>query len=290
MEKYSEKYDVVIIGSGIAGMSAGIYLKRNNMSVLIIENNTPGGELNRSSIIENYPGYSSIDGPTLAYNIYSQVNNLEIDYLFGELISIDYNNKLVNTDSDKISYKYLIIATGRSPKELDILKEYKNNGVSYCALCDGNLYKNKDVIIVGGGNSAFEEALYLSKICKSVTILNRSNNLKADIKEIEKVNNTENIMVVLNEEINTIEKKDDLFIINDKYEVSGIFVCIGYVPNSKLFDVKKENDYILVDNHCKTNKKDVYAVGDVIKKDIYQLVTASSEGVTAAYDIIKNQK
>lgn len=290
MGKYSEKYDVVIIGSGIAGMSAGIYLKRNNMSVLIIENNTPGGELNRSSVIENYPGYASIDGPTLAYNIYNQVNKLEIDYLFDELVSIDYDNKIVNTDSDKISYKYLIIATGRSPKELDILTEYKNNGVSYCALCDGNLYKNKDIIVVGGGNSAFEEALYLSKICKSVTILNRSNNLRADVKEIEKVNNTENICVVLNEEINTIEKKDDLFIVNNKYEVSGIFVCIGYIPNSKLFDVEKENDYIIVDNHCKTNKKDVYAVGDVIKKEIYQLITASSEGITAAYDIIKNQK
>ena len=285
-----EKYDVVIIGSGIAGMSAGIYLKRNNMSVLIIENDTPGGELNRSNIIENYPGYNSIDGPTLAYNIYSQVNELGIDYLFDDIVSIDYDNKIINTDSDKVNYKYLIIATGRSPRTLEILNKYKNKGVSYCALCDGNLYKNKDILVVGGGNSAFEEALYLSKLCKSVTILNRSNNLRADAKEIEKVNNTENIKVILNEELTNIEKQEDIFIINDKYKVSGIFVCIGYVPNSSLFEVKKENDYILVDNHYKTNIKDVYAVGDVIKKDVYQLVIASSEGITAAYDIIRNQK
>ena len=285
-----KNYDVVIIGSGSAGRSAGIYLKRNNFSVLIIEKKTPGGQLNRSNIIENYPGFISIDGPTLAYNIYNQVNDFKIDYLFDDIISIDYSNKLLTTNGDKINYKYLIIATGRSPKELDVLKEYNNNGVSYCALCDGNLYKNKDVLIVGGGNSALEEAIYLSKICKSITILNRSDNLRADNIEIEKVNNIENINIVVNEKIEKIIKKDDIFVINDKYQVAGIFVCIGYVPNSKLFDVKKENEYIVVDSDCKTNLKDVYAVGDVIKKDIYQLVTASSEGITAAYDIIKNQK
>ena len=279
-----KKYDVVIIGSGVAGMSAAIYLKRNNKSVLVIENDTPGGQLNRSSLIENYPGYVSISGPDLACNIYNQVSNLNIDYYFGDIKKISFDKNTIYTDEEVI-YKYLIIATGRSPRKLDILNDYIGNGVSYCAICDGSLYKNKDVLVIGGGNTAFNEALYLSKICNSVKIFNRNDLLRADFKEIEDVKKTNNIEVILNEFIRDIIKKDK-FIINNKYYFDGIFVCIGYVPNSKLFDVEKDNDYIVVDSHFKTNIDNVYAVGDVIKKDVYQLVTASSEGATSALDII----
>ena len=279
-----KKYDVVIIGSGIAGMSAAIYLKRNNKSVLVIENDTPGGQLNRSSLIENYPGYVSISGPDLACNIYNQVNSLNIDYYFGDIKKISFDKNTIYTDEEVI-YKYLIIATGRSPRKLDILNDYIGNGVSYCAICDGSLYKNKDVLVIGGGNTAFNEALYLSKICNSVKIFNRNDLLRADFKEIEDVKKTNNIEVILNEFIRDIIKKDK-FIINNKYYFDGIFVCIGYVPNSKLFDVEKDNDYIVVDSHFKTNIDNVYAVGDVIKKDVYQLVTASSEGAISALDII----
>ena len=281
-------HDVVIIGSGIAGMTAGIYLKRNNIDCLIIENDAPGGQLNRSNKIENYPGYVSIDGPSLAYNIYNQVTKLDIDYLFDEIINIDFNNNIIKTNSNEIKYKYLIIATGRSPKKLDILNKYEGNGVSYCAICDGNLYKNKDVLVIGGGNSAFEEAIYLSNICNNVTIMHRNDNLRADIYEIEKVKNTDNINIVLNEEINEISEEDDKFIINNKYKVDGIFVCIGYTPNSSLFNLEKANDYILVDNHYKTNIDNVYAVGDIIKKEVYQLTTATSEATIASIDIIKH--
>ena len=286
-----KKYDVIIIGSGIAGISASIYLKRSNKSVLMIESNVVGGQLNRSSIIENYPGYTSIDGPSLAYNLYNQVNNLGIEYLYEEVTSVDFNKNIVNTSNSNIEYKYLIIATGRSPRKLDILNDYVGKGVSYCALCDGNLYRNKDVMIIGGGDVAFEEALYLSNIVNSVIILNRSNHLRAEQKEQIKVKETKNIKVINNEEINNISYNDDKFNINNKYIVDGIFACIGYVPNSKIFNLKKENDYILVDNHFKTNINNVYAVGDVIKKDIYQLVSASYDGVSAAVAIInKDQK
>ena len=280
-------HDVVIIGSGIAGMTAGIYLKRNNVDVLIIENEAPGGQLNRSNIIENYPGYVSIDGPNLAYNIYNQVTKLEVNYLFDDITNIDFDNNIIKTSNKEIKYKYLIIATGRSPKKLDILNSYEGNGVSYCAICDGNLYKNKDVLVVGGGNSAFEEAIYLSNICKSVTIMHRNNNLRADTHEIEKVNNANNIKVILNEEINEISEEDDKFVINNKYKVDGIFVCIGYIPNSNLFNLNKENDYLLVDNHYKTNVDNVYAVGDIIKKEVYQLTIATNDATIASIDIIK---
>ena len=192
-----KKYDVVIIGSGIAGMSAAIYLKRNNKSVLVIENDTPGGQLNRSSLIENYPGYVSISGPDLACNIYNQVSNLNIDYYFGDIKKIAFDKNTIYTDEEVI-YKYLIIATGRSPRKLDILNDYIGNGVSYCAICDGSLYKNKDVLVIGGGNTAFNEALYLSKICNSVKIFNRNDLLRADFKEIEDVKKTNNVEVILN--------------------------------------------------------------------------------------------
>lgn len=281
------EHDVIIIGSGISGMTAGIYLKRNNVDCLIIENDAPGGQLNRSNIIENYPGYVSIDGPSLAYNIYNQVNKLDISYLFDDILNIDFNNNIIETSNKKIKYNYLIIATGRSPKKLDVLKKYEGNGVSYCAICDGNLYKDKDVIVVGGGNSAFEEAIYLSKICNSVKIIHRNENLRADKSEIDKVNDLNNVEIILNEEISEIEEDLDKFLINNKYRVDGIFVCIGYIPNSKIFNLKKDNDYIIVDNHYKTNIDNVYAVGDVIKKDIYQLTTATNDATVASINIIK---
>lgn len=283
-----KNHDIVIIGSGIAGMTAGIYLKRNNIDTLIIENDTPGGQLNRSNAIENYPGYVSIDGPSLAYNIYNQVNKLNIEYLFDNIKEIDFKNNIIKTTKEEIKYNYLIIATGRSPKKLDILSIYEGNGISYCAVCDGALYKNKDVLVVGGGNSAFEESLFLSNICNSITIMNRSNNLRADTHEIEKANNTKNINIVLNEQIEKIEEdNENRFIINDKYKVDGIFVCIGYIPNSDLFNLEKENNYIKVDSQYKTNIDNVYAIGDIIKKDVYQLTTATSEATIAALNIIK---
>lgn len=285
-----KKYDVIIIGSGIAGMTSAIYLRRNNKKILIIENNTPGGQLNKSSDIENYPGFTKIDGPSLAYNIYEQVNKLNTEYLFSKVTSVDFQNNLVITNNEKIQYNYLVIATGRSPRRLEILNAYESQGVSYCAICDGMLYKNKDVLVIGGGASAFEEAIYLSKICKSVTILNRSSNLRAFTKEIDIAKNTSNIKILLNEEIKKITKENETFIVNDKYRINGIFVAVGYLPNSSIFNLKKENDYIIVDDHFKTNIDNVYAIGDVIKKEVYQLVNASYEGMMVALDIIKNQK
>lgn len=287
-----KKYDVVIAGSGIAGISAAIYLRRNGKSVLIVESSVPGGQLNRSNTIENYPGYISVDGPTLAMNLYNQALELQTEYLYEEIVKVDLGKKEVETSSNIVSYNDLIIATGRSPKKLPVLNEYIGKGVSYCALCDGALYKNKDVIVVGGGSSAFEEAYYLSKICNSVTILNRTTNLKAEKKEIEEVQSRSNIKVILEEEITDVSynKKEELFDINDKYKVSAIFVAIGYEPNSNLFNVEKNNGYIIVDNHFKTNISNVYAVGDVVEKEIYQLITAANDGVTAAIDIIRNQK
>ena len=289
-----QKYKVVIIGSGIAGMSAAIYLKRGGIEPVIIENNVPGGTLNVIPNIENYPGYINVSGPDLAMNIYNQVNNLNIKYIFRNIWKIDLEKKIIDDD---IEFDYLIIATGRRHRLLNLDNEDKllGRGISTCALCDGSFYKDKEVIVVGGGSSAITESLYLAGICKKVTIIHRRDKFNAEDYLIEKVLNTKNIKIIYNTNIVSYNIKDEKIVSvtldnKKKVKTKGVFLAIGSTPNSELFDVKKENDYIITDNNCKTNLDFVYAVGDVIKKNVYQLTTASSEGSIAASDIIRNYK
>lgn len=289
-----QKYKVVIIGSGIAGMSAAIYLKRGGIEPVIIENNVPGGTLNVIPNIENYPGYINVSGPDLAMNIYNQVNNLNIKYIFRNIWKIDLEKKIIDDD---IEFDYLIIATGRRHRLLNLDNEDKllGRGISTCALCDGSFYKDKEVIVVGGGSSAVTESLYLAGICKKVTIIHRRDKFTAEDYLIEKVLNTKNIKIIYNTNIVSYNIKDEKIVSvtldnKKKVKTKGVFLAIGSTPNSELFDVKKENDYIITDNNCKTNLDFVYAVGDVIKKNVYQLTTASSEGSIAASDIIRNYK
>ena len=289
-----QKYKVVIIGSGIAGMSAAIYLKRGGIEPVIIENNVPGGTLNVIPNIENYPGYINVSGPDLAMNIYNQVNNLNIKYIFRNIWKIDLEKKIIDDD---IEFDYLIIATGRRHRLLNLDNEDKllGRGISTCALCDGSFYKDKEVIVVGGGSSAITESLYLSGICKKVTIIHRRDKFTAEDYLIEKVLNTKNIKIIYNTNIVSYNIKDEKIVSvtldnKKKVKTKGVFLAIGSTPNSELFDVKKENDYIITDNNCKTNLDFVYAVGDVIKKNVYQLTTAYGEGSIAASDIIRNDK
>lgn len=288
-----EEHKVVILGSGIAGMTAGIYLKRGGLDVLVVEDNIPGGVLNEIPSIENYPGYEEISGPDLAMNIYNQLTKLGVKILNKKITSIDLNNKIINNN---IKYEYLVIATGRKSRMLSLEheKELLGKGISTCALCDGFFYTDKKVAVVGGGSSSLTEALYLSKICKEVIIIHRRDKLTADKYLIDKVNSTKNIKVLYNSNITkynqnnnkltsvTINNKDNL-------EVEGVFLAIGSTPNSEIFNVNKDNNYIIVDSNYMTNIDKVYAIGDVIKKDYYQLSTASSDAVVAASNIIKRE-
>ena len=276
-----EKYKVVIIGSGIAGMTSAIYLKRGGIEPLIIEKSAPGATLNLIPSIENYPGYEKISGPDLAMNIYNQINNLGIKIIFKNIDNINLDKKIIN---DNIEYEYLIIATGRKSRLLGLKDEEKllGKGISTCALCDGFFYKDKKVVVVGGGNSALTEAIYLSSICKEVTIVHRRNNFTGEKYLIDTVINTKNIKVLYNSKITNYNIKENKLIsvtINDKkkIKVDGVFLAIGSTPNSECFNVKKENGYILVDENYMTSKDNVYAIGDVIKKEYYQLITASND-------------
>lgn len=288
-----EEHRVVILGSGIAGMTAGIYLKRGGLDVLVVEDNIPGGVLNEIPSIENYPGYEEISGPDLAINIYNQLTKLGVKILNKKITSIDLNNKIINNN---IKYEYLVIATGRKSRMLSLEheKELLGKGISTCALCDGFFYKDKKVAVVGGGSSSLTEALYLSKICKEVIIIHRRDKLTSDKYLIDKVNSTKNIKVLYNSNITKYNQNNNKLtsvIINNKdnLEVEGVFLAIGSTPNSEIFNVNKDNNYIIVDSNYMTNIDKVYAIGDVIKKDYYQLSTATSDAVVAASNIIKRE-
>lgn len=284
-----KKYSVVIVGSGIAGMTSAIYLTRAGVKSCIIEDDAPGGQLNRSYIIENYPGYEGIRGPELAENIYKQVQNLDVEYIYDSIKGIDMDNNIVHLDDDDIGYDYLIIATGRRPRKLpfDV-----SNFISYCGICDGALYKGKDVMVVGSGNSSLEDSLYLSNICKSVTTVLRGDRFKGEEKLIQEVNARNNILVRYNSPLRAIYEKEDgleVEFTDTKIFVNGLFVCIGSVPNSELFMVDKKDGYIVVDRNMRTNRDNVYAIGDVILKDYYQLTTATGEATIAASEIVRRR-
>lgn len=298
-------YDVIIIGCGCAGISAAIYAKRSNMNVLIIEGDTPGGQINKSSTIENYPGFESIDGPSLAYNMFNQLQKMDIEYKYGKVIDIEIENdkKIVITNKDRIETKTVIIASGRKPRKLNIENEDKlsGRGISWCAICDGNLYKNKDLVVIGGGNSAAEESIYLSKIASSITILNRSNELRADDSYKNELNKIDNIKILYNyKPIKFIEKDNKLEgieiknTINEQIETlkcDGSFIFVGYEPETsfcKNLNITDGNGYIIVNDKMETKIDGIYACGDVIKKDLYQIVTSISEGAIAATNAKKH--
>lgn len=293
-------YDCIIVGGGIAGITAGIYLKNANKEVLLIEKNAMGGILNKISTIENYPGFKSISGPDFAYELYSQAKANDIEILLDTVLAVENQSDInvVKLKDKELTCKYLILATGKEARKLNLENEDRliGKGISYCALCDGNFYKDKNVCVIGAGDSAVMEALYLSKICSHVTIINKYPFFKckeSQLKELEKRNNIEvlyeSITKKLNEENGFL--KSITYIKDDReyeLEVSGAFVYIGSIPNIfASLNLELDKNYIKVNDNMQTSIDNIYAVGDVIKKDIYQLVNAASEGMQAAHHIIK---
>lgn len=288
-------FDCIIIGAGISGCTAAIYLKRAGLNILMLEKKAIGGQIINTSEIENYPTITSTDGFTFSENLKKQIKNLNIEIKYEEVLDIKNNDvKEVVTKNNTYLTKNIIIATGRIPRKLDL--ENENNllgkGISYCATCDGFFYKNKDVAILGGGNSALEAAIYLSKICNNVTIINRSEKLRADYELINEVKNLNNIKIIYNEQIKELKENngylDSLILNNQTLKVDGLFIYIGLIPTLpfiKNINLNLENGYILVDNKMKTNIDGIYACGDIIKKDLYQIITAASEGAIAASNI-----
>ena len=292
-------YDCIIIGGGISGITAAVYLKHANKKVLLIEKSALGGILNKISKIENYPGYKSVTGPDLAYNLYEQVKYNEIEVLESTVISIENqgNTNLVKLKDKELTCKYLILATGKEARKLNLENEDRlvGRGISYCALCDGPFFRNKEVAVIGAGDSALLEALYLSNICSHITIINKYSKFKCKETLLNQVLKKENITILYDSITKSLNEENGLlksitYLKDEKeheLEVNGAFVYIGSTPN--IFDINLELDgnYIKVNEDMETSIERIYAIGDVIKKDIYQLTNAASEGMIAATNIIK---
>lgn len=292
-------YDVIIIGMGIGGITAGIYGKRAGLNVLMFEKSVPGGMLQKIDKIQNYPGFSEISGPDLALNLFNQVKKVGVPFKFEEVIDVEITEeyKKVITKNGTYEAKNVIVATGRTPKYLglDNEKDYLGRGLSTCASCDGNFYKGEDVAVVGSGNSALQESLYLANIVNKVYLLHRGVNFKGDDALVEKVRNTQNIEIVdgVNiKKINEVEGKiESVTLDNEKtINVKGVFIYIGYKPDTEMFkklDITNINGDIIVSENFETEIDGLYAIGDCAKKDVYQLVTAASDGCIAVSDIEK---
>ena len=298
-------YHTVIIGSGVAGMTAAIYLKRARKDICILENGVPGGQITLASSVEKYPGFSYITGSDLALNIYNQVLNLGVTYKYTKANQVKVEDDFITviTDKEEIKCKNLIIATGRAPRKLEVTLEDRlvGSGISFCATCDSSLYKDKKVAVVGGGTAALEEAIYLSKICNSVTLIHRRDTFSATDALVNDVKNTKNVTILTNRTVKEFKVNDNKLsgiVLEDKQNnqeeitVDGCFEYIGQVPNTKIFenlDILDDKGYVNVDKNYQTKISGIYAVGDCVKKDLYQVVTACSEGAIAANNIIKQR-
>ena len=297
MNSKTLSFDAVVIGCGPAGITASIYLKRANLNVCIIERNAPGGQLNMISEIGNYPGFKTTDGPTLAFGMFEQIRELGVVYKYGtvlEIINYD-DHKLIKTDKEEITCKSIIIATGRKPKELGLPNEKKllGRGISYCSICDGTLYKEKEVCVVGGGNSALEGTLYLADICSKVTLIHRRDEFRGEPYLLDKIKKRNNVRIITNTTIKELKEENDklsgvLLSTDEEIKTNALFVYIGNLPTPiKCDNLETENDYVIVDRNMKTNVDRIYACGDTTKKDIYQVATAIGDGALAAMSLIK---
>ena len=296
------KTDVVIVGSGPSGISAAIYLKRANIPFVIIEKSMPGGKVALTATVENYPGYKKIDGVELALKFQEQLTFNDIELTFDNILSIKKENDefILEGDFDSYSAKKVIIATGTKERKLGLDKDdrFYGRGVSFCAICDGSLHKGKEVAVVGGGNSALEEALYLSSIASKVYIVHRRNEFRGDSILVDKIKSTNNIELCtpyipysLNGEVSfegiTIKNVENES--QKTLNVSSVFVYIGNIPNIEMIkeDVELKDGYILVNEDMETSIEGLYAVGDVRNKKVRQIVTAVNDGAVASLAIEK---
>ena len=291
-------YDVIVIGAGASGLTSAIYLRRANKNVLVLEKNTYGGVIVNANKIENYPACPNISGFDFATNLYKQAKDLGAIIKFEEVIKlVNGKEKEVITSKNKYMAKAIIIATGRDVRKLGFEDKFIGRGVSYCAICDGAFYKDKQVAVVGGGNSAIDDAIYLADLAKKVYLIHRRDTFKADLKSIDLLKKKNNIKYVLNSNVTNVLGTDHLESIEvtgnngevKTFNVDGLFIAIGGNPTT---DIVKdlvnldENNYIKGSN-CHTNKRGIFVAGDVCSKEVRQLVTATSDGAIAATEVIK---
>ena len=299
-------YDIIIVGAGPAGLTAALYALRANKKVLIFEAKAVGGQILYATNVENYPGIEKISGEEYSKNLYNQVKNLGAEFKYETVIRIDENRVVyTNNPENDITYeaKAVIIATGVENRKLNIEgeKDYLGKGVSYCATCDGPFFKNKEVAIVGGGNTALEDAVYLSGIAKKVYLIHRRDSFRGEDMYLKELKKTPNVEFILNSNVTKINGKDNLEsleITNTNEEVStlkvdGLFVAVGQSPRNEIFNNVVDIDergYIISEDGVHTKTEHIYVAGDAREKDLRQLTTAVSDGSIAATVAIREMK
>lgn len=294
--------DTIIVGGGMAGMTAALYCLRNNKKVLVIEKETIGGQISMSPKVENYPTIQQISGTELADLTFEQISNLGVQF---EIETVEQIEKIENIFTVKTNYntykaKSVILATGASPRKLGLKNEEKfiGHGIYYCAICDGPFFANKDVTVIGDANSAMQYALMLSGYCKSVTIITLFDKFFGEQNLQDAITRTENIKVIHNSKSIALDGDENLKNITFEkpdgstfiHETSAVFVAIGQVPDNKfvkqLVQIDK-NGYIVADEKCKTKTDGLFVAGDCRTKEIRQVTTAIGDGATAATNACK---
>lgn len=290
-------YDIIIVGAGTAGLSAAIYGVRAGKNVLVLEANAYGGQIINTPEIENYPGIKHISGYEFATNLYEQAKELGAEIRFEKVLEIksEQNEKIVITENNSYSTKSIVLATGAKnrPLGLENEKEWIGRGISYCATCDGAFFRGKDVAVNGGGNTALEDALFLSSYCNKVYVIHRRDAFRGEDKLLQSLQEKINVEFILNSYITELLGEDQLEGIkirnkdtNNESEINinGLFIAIGQIPENTIFSniVKLDKGgYIMAQEDCKTNVEGIFVAGDSRTKVIRQLATAASDGAIA---------
>ena len=295
-------YDTIVIGAGPAGMTAALYAARANLKVATLEQGAPGGQMNNTSEIENYPGYEHISGPELSMNMYEPLEKFQVENIYGIVQRIESNGevKRVITEDEIYEAKTIILATGAKYRLLGVPgeEEFTSRGVSYCAVCDGAFFRNQDLLVIGGGDSAVEEAVYLTQFAKSVTIVHRRNELRAQKILQDRAFANEKVKFIWDSVVKEIKGNDikvsSALIENVKtgqtteHVFGGVFIYVGVDPvTSMISDLGITDDagWVVTDDKMQTNVPGIFAIGDVRQKDLRQIATAVGDGAIAGQGV-----
>jgi len=292
-------YDVIIIGAGPAGMTAAVYTSRANLSTLMLERGVPGGQMANTEDVENYPGFDSILGPELSTKMFDHAKKFGAEYAYGDVKEIidGKEYKTIVAGSKQFKARAIIISAGAEYKKIGVPGEQElgGRGVSYCAVCDGAFFKGKELVVVGGGDSAVEEGVYLTRFASKVTIVHRRDELRAQKILQDRAFANEKIDFVWNHTVKEIHEKDgkvgSLTLVSTKdgeemeFKADGVFIYIGMVPLTKPFEglgITNSNGYIETNSNMETKVAGIFAAGDIREKTLRQIVTATGDGSIAA--------
>ena len=291
-------YDVVIVGAGPAGMTAAVYASRANLKTVMLERGVPGGQMANTEDVENFPGFDFITGPELSSKMFEHAQKFGAEYKYGDLQSVEDHGtyKLLKTSSEEFKTRTVIIATGAEYKKIGVPGEelLTGRGVSYCAVCDGAFFKERELVVIGGGDSAVEEGVYLTKFASKVTIVHRRAELRAQKILQERAFKNDKIEFIWDTELQSIngDGKVGSVTLLDKntgntydYDTDGVFVYIGMLPLTKPFKnlgILNELNYVETNREMETSVPGIFAAGDVIDKTLRQIVTATGDGSIAA--------